>query len=147
MSEKRPQIVNDLVLAKEVAALYITGATNAEIAKGMKERGVTLSRYDINDITESDAFRQIIMEYSEKAMGPAIAKAKARMSRLLDKAVKVIERVLDEGDDANALKAASMVFKSAGLEEQSVDNQDTNITVVLPGSDSSKTIEVESKEI
>lgn len=131
--------VIDEVLTRQVAAASLDGSSAMQISKNLK-----ISYSLVRDIVASAKFKEVLEKAGEQELAPALARAKGQMARLVSKAVKAIERALDEGEHSDALKAASMVFRAVGLDEQEKKDQDTNITVVLPGGTLDNVIEVKS---
>jgi hypothetical protein len=91
----------------------------------------------------SSEFRDVLSDVGDAALKPAIAKAKNGADGLVDKALKVLEDALDEGD----IDAAKVVFKLIGLENQEERASDTHLTVVMPGAQTENVISVKPKEV
>lgn len=133
-----PTVVNE-ALTRQIATVMLTGASVSECA-----RQLSLSVPAVKRITESDKYKQIVADTAEDELGPALAKAKAQLARLSTKAVKAIEKALDDGGHREALQAASIVLKAVGLSEDEKQQQDTQITVVMPGAEAPVTFEVQN---
>lgn len=139
-------VVNE-ALTRQIATVALGGASSTEIGKQLG-----ISPVAVRKIQSSDRYKDIVAEAAEAELGPALAKAKAQLARLSTKAVKVIEGTLDkyieEGTGGrDALAAATVVLKSVGLHEEQDKQQDTQITVVLPGGAEPVTYEVKSEEV
>jgi hypothetical protein len=120
-------------LTRQVATVMLTGASVTECAKQL-----TISPAAVRKIVASDKYKDIIADAAEAELGPALAKARGQLARLSVKAVKVVERNLDQyledgKGGREALNAATIVLKAVGLHEEGEKQQDTQITVVLPG--------------
>jgi len=83
---------------------------------------------------------------AEDSLAPALSQAKAQLARLTTKAIKAVERALDEGSARDALQAASIVLKSVGLHEEKEQQSDTSITVVLPSGLEPVTYEIKGEK-
>lgn len=132
------QMVDEKIVLKQIAALAAAGKSKKDI---VKELGIT--EYNYNKIIARDDFKQALEDIGNAAVGKAVQLIRTRMSNLGTKAVDVVSGKLDEGD----LDAAKTVFKILGLngmEEKAV--ADTNIQIVLPGSDYQEPIEVPNGE-
>lgn len=135
------QTVVDEALTRQVATIMLTGASVADCAKRL-----SISPNAVRTITASDRYKEIVTTAAEEELAPALAKAKAQLARLSTKAVAAIERALDEGSARDALQAATIVLKSVGLHEEEKQQQDTSITVIMPGAAEPSIIEVKSEE-
>lgn len=135
-------IAQEEALMRQVAALELVGMSQREIAKQLGVAATAVAK-----AKDSPRYMEIASEGAEREFGPALVRARAKMSKLLDKAVARIEKVLDSGGDSDGLKAASMILKVTGLEQQEQKTADTSIQVFLGNSDEPKVIEVESNEV
>lgn len=133
-------VVNE-ALSRQVATVMLSGASVADCAKRL-----SLSPNAVRKITGSDRYKDLVKVVADEELGPALAKAKAQLARLSTKAVAAIERALDEGSARDALQAATIVLKAVGLSEDEKQQQDTSITVIMPGAAEPTTIEVQSEE-
>lgn len=127
-------------LTRQVATIMLSGASVADCAKRL-----AITPNAVRTITASDRYKEIVSTTAEEELAPALAKAKAQLARLSTKAVAAIERALDEGSARDALQAATIVLKSVGLHEEEKQVQDTAITVIMPGAETPRTIEVENE--
>lgn len=132
-------VVNE-ALTRQVATVMLSGASVADCAKRL-----TLSPNAVRTITSSARYKEIVAKTAEEELAPALAKAKAQLARLSTKAVAAIERALDEGSARDALQAATIVLKSVGLHEEEKQQQDTQLTIIMPGAAEPKTYEVPSE--
>lgn len=110
------EVVLNEVITRQVAAIAITGASAAEIA-----RQLNISPSSVRRIFELDKYKEIVIEV-----------AKAGFPKLLGKALRAVEDVLDTGGSRDKLQAATIVFKAVGLAEEEGKPQDTQIIVQLP---------------
>lgn len=131
------QTVIDESLTRQIATVMLTNASVAECA-----RKLAISPSAVKTILASDKYKEIVAKEAEQELGPALAKAKAQLARLSTKAVAAIERALDEGSARDALQAATIVLKSVGLHEEERQQQDTQLTIIMPGAESPTTIDV-----
>lgn len=128
-------------LTRQVATVMLTGASVAECAKKL-----TISPAAVRKIVESDKYKEIVATTAEEELAPALAKAKAQLARLSTKAVKAIEETLDNGAYRERIQAATIVLKAVGLHEEERQQQDTSITVVMPGAEHPTVIEVPNEQ-
>ena len=127
--------VEEQVVAKSLAAAMLDGTPVTQAAKLI---GIELSV--ARRISKSDTFKDLVSQIGNDELTPALAKAKSKLAKLTDKAIRVIEHQLD----ANNLEAAKIVLKAVGLDQQEEKkDQDTNITVIMPGDRSPKHVDVE----
>jgi hypothetical protein len=132
-------------LTRQVATVALTGASAAVIA-----RQLTISPAAVRKIQAMDRYKELIAETAEEELAPALAKAKSQLARLSVKAVKVVERNLDQyledgKGGREALNAATIVLKAVGLHEEGEKQQDAVIQVVLPSGAEPVTYEVKSE--
>lgn len=139
MTVIKSKVVIDEVIARQIAAIAIINPNISDIS-----RQLNISRDLVRRVMDSAKFRDILTAVGDSSLAPAIAKVRAQTSKLVDKALKVIEDKLDEGD----LDAAKVVFKIIGVDQQEDKPQDTNLTVVLPGASttSENIIEVSNEQ-
>jgi transposase-like protein len=135
-----PTVVQE-ALTRQVAAVLLTGASVTDCAKQL-----SISPAAVRRIQASDKYKELVTETAESELAPALAKAKAQLARLSAKAVKAIEKALDEGSARDALQAATIVLRSVGLHEDEKQQQDTAITVIMPGATTEQVIEVQAEE-
>jgi hypothetical protein len=127
-------------IEKEVLVTKIAGliAAGAEVNSISKELGVTPQkvRY-IRDLPET---RDKVNELVNSVMGDIVKEAKRGLAKLLPKAIRAIDRRLEEDAD---LKAAELVLKGVGaLKEEETNNNATSITVVMPGQEAQEVINI-----
>lgn len=135
MSDVRdlPDDIAEAVLHKKLAALLISNPS-MRISQICKETG--LSRYEVNKVLKNDAFQDLLQDTGGKELMSVVDKAKAKLSRLVDKAIAVVEKRLDKDD----LEAAKMVFKATGIEKSEEKPVDTSINLILPGASNEHSI-------
>lgn len=114
-------------MGRQVATLALSGISVRTIGEKLKITPAAVRR-----IMETDHYKGLIADSAEQELGPALAKAKSQLAKLAPKAVKAIERALDEGSARDALQAATIVLKSVGLHEEKDAQQDQSITIVMP---------------
>lgn len=122
-----PELAENLMLQKQIATLVTAGMPLTEVCKTLK-----ISRKRLNALCKDPGYRQFVDAQLDSEIGPLLVRAKTRMSRLVDKAVDAVERALTSGQTADELKAAGIILKAAGLEQQEEKQADTSITVILP---------------
>lgn len=127
-------------IEKEVLVTKIAGliAAGAEVNSISKELGVTPQkvRY-IRDLPET---RDKVNELVNSVMGDIVKEAKRGLAKLLPKAIRAIDRRLEEDAD---LKAAELVLKGVGaLKEEETNNNATSIQVIMPGGEDREIINV-----
>ena len=109
----------------QIVTMRFTGATTTEIAKVMG-----ISRQSVDNILKKDKALALTKEMQDALVADAKLSAKADIARLTDKAIKALERALEEGD----ISAVKLHFTALGLLEKQEEKQnDTNLTIVLPG--------------
>lgn len=128
---KRVENMDETVVAealtRQVATVLLSGISVTDCAKQLSITPAAVRR-----ITASDKYKELVTQTAEEELAPALSKAKAQLARLTTKAIKAVEKALDEGSARDALQAATIVLKSVGLHEEKEAQQDTSITVVLP---------------
>jgi CRISPR/Cas system CSM-associated protein Csm2 small subunit len=140
MSTPVPAKENEDLLIQQIAALAIAGTTSI---LGVS-KALNISRHQVRRFMADPRYREILDEVAEKELVPAITSMRNKIAKLGDKAIRVLEQHLDEGN----LDAAKMVFKAMGLEAQEERQMDTTIQVIMPGAhDDAKTIEVEVDDV
>ncbi len=124
--------VIDEVLTKRIAVLAMKYTTPTYIAKKLG-----ISKDAVESIMETDKYKNVVAKAGDEEVSQALAKAKKDMSRLTPKAVKVIEKALDDavtgaGSMREGLGGAQLVLKAAGIHETEEKAQDATINIVLP---------------
>lgn len=128
----KPKLIVDELISRQVAAIAIINPNVTDIAKQLN-----ISKELVRRVMDSRQFREILIDIGDSSLGPAIAKVRSQTAKLVNKALKVIEDKLDEGD----LDAAKVVLKVLGVDNQEEKHQDTNLTVVLPNTVQASTIQ------
>lgn len=127
------------VLITKVAGLIAAGADVNAISK---ELGVTPQK--VRYVRDLPATREKVNELMDSVMGDVVKEAKRALSKLLPKAIRAIDRRLEEDAD---LKAAEIVLKGVGaLREDEQGGNTAAITVVLPGGEEKEIIDITPKE-
>jgi hypothetical protein len=121
-----PTVVQE-ALTRQVATIMLSGATVTDCAKRL-----TITPAAVRRITATDKYKELVTVTAEDELAPALSQAKAQLARLTTKAIKAVERALDEGSARDSLQAATIVLKAVGLHEEKEQQNDTSITVVLP---------------
>lgn len=126
--------LND-VLCKRIAGLSLTGATSQQIARELK-----LTVQKVSYLMRQDAFKDETEKLLSKVNADIVGQARSQLGMLLPKAVRAIERKLEEDCD---LKAAEIVLKGIGVfSEEEKQSEATSITVVMPGGNTHEIIDV-----
>lgn len=137
------QTVIDEVLTRRVAVLAINSASVPDIMKQL-----ALSRQAVEMIQASPKYKEVVAQAGEEETAKVLTKAKLDLTRLSAKAVKVVEKAMDDaisgtGSMREGLGAAQLALKAAGIHESEEKTQDSNITIVMPsGVESPVTYEV-----
>lgn len=121
-----PLVVQE-ALTRQIATIMLSGASVTDCAKKL-----TITPAAVRRIIDTDKYKELITITAEDSLAPALSQAKAQLGKLVTKAIKAVERALDEGSARDSLQAATIVLKSVGLHEEKEAQQDTSITVVLP---------------
>lgn len=138
--------VVDAVITKRIAALSLSGATTPEI---MKE--LNLTRHAVEKVKNSPSFKELITEVGEKEFALVTQKAKSRIIKMSETALKVYEKVMQdyiegEGNAREAVTVAQSVTRAIGIDKEGDKAQDANITIVMPsGVEQPITIEAEKE--
>lgn len=132
--EKKALIVNEMIIT-QVASLAIAGQSASAIG-----RQLGMSSRFVSKVLAHPDYKALMQRTADKELVPVIVRAKAELAKLVNKAIKVVEEQLDDGN----LQAAAMVFKSIGLDETSDKAGDTSINVILPGAAPRETKDVDS---
>lgn len=137
------ETVVDEALTRQVATIALTGSSVSEIAKQL-----AITPAAVRKIQNSDKFKDLVKATSEESLAPALAEAKAKLSKIAGKGVRVLEKAMDNYLEAgtggrDAIQAAMTALRAVGLHEEAEKQQDTNLTIVLPSTGSDPlTIEV-----
>jgi len=140
-------IVIDEVLTRRVAVLAINSASVPDIMKQL-----ALSRQAVEMIQASPKYKEVVVKAGEEETSKALAKAKLDLTRLSSKAVKVVEKAMDNALDGTGsmregLGGAQLVLKAAGIHETEEKASDSVINIVLPtGVEQQVTYAVEKEE-
>lgn len=114
------------MLIRRVALLTVGGANITQIAQEL-----SIDRSVVRKILNKDECKSIVEEIEREGMATAKAIIRSQTSQLATKIIKVINDHLDNGN----LEAVKVGLKILGFNEQEqVKQNDTSITVVLPGS-------------
>lgn len=132
MKEQIPSAINDS-LTKQFAVAALAGKrTVAEFAKEFN-----MPRHQVSKILNSPEYKLMVDEMTDKEVMPIINRARAKIARLLDKSIKVLEKHLDEDN----LEGVKLVLKVSGLDSKPEERQaDTNIQVILPSTTTIKEV-------
>lgn len=115
----------DPELTRQIATEYALVPSMREVAQ---KYGVTVGF--VQKIVNSDPGAMIIADIREKALGAAVTVLKQGATRLVEKALRVIEDKLDKGD----LNAVPLVFKLLGVDGKAEvkEAQQQVLQVILP---------------
>jgi hypothetical protein len=135
---------------RAIAPLVLLGKKATEIAKEFEtltDPNLNSLKYQtILQLLKSAEYEAIMKEITSGEMALTLTEAKSALGKLVPKAVRVLEKAMEEGDHSEALQAARMVFRSVGLEQGEKDAGDQNITILLPGAEQPTTIEVKNED-
>ena len=121
-------------LIAQVVALTLQDVPEYKIAEEMK-----LSRYKVNKLRNSLEFKEQMKEITDSARDAAKAGFLAKIETLAPLAYKALKSNLEDGK----LDAVRVFVEVVGLKDADTGpKQDTSITVIMPGADQTKTIEV-----
>jgi len=122
---KREKLEITPITIRQTAMLKSVGRSAMEIAQELN-----ISQSSVLRLLKRDDTKALIKSMETTAIQSAISVLKVELSRLLQKAVQVIERKLDEGD----LDAVRVLFKGVGVESQEATKDSSQqITVIMPG--------------
>lgn len=126
-----PTTVNES-LTRQIATYLLTNTSIADCAKTLG-----LSPSSVRTIIESPRYKEIVESTAEAELGPLLAKTKTSLARLAPKAVKLIEKAIDDaqtgvGNMREGLAAAQLALKATGLHEEKEAQQDQSITIIMP---------------
>lgn len=118
----------DETLAKKMAAMIFTNATQKDIAAALNITPGQVSRY-IGKPMVQDELAALANESSEQA----VKMFGRETTALMRKAVRVLHQALDGSDQRLALQAATKVMEATGLLDRNKPQvQDTHIQIVMP---------------
>lgn len=132
MSDTR-ELLDD-IRHKQIASLLIGGAKMKDVSK---EIGLSLTQ--LGRVTDTEEFRAVLREVSDKLLANAANTWKASVSELVGQSVKVLKAKLDQND----LEAVKLIVRTLGVEKQVEAPQSGTLQIVLPDYNQPKTIEVE----
>lgn len=123
--------------SKLIATLAFSGLTTTEIAAK-----VDMSEYRVSRLMKEPEFKALLKASAEDMIADSANIWKGAMWKLIPKALKVIEKALDEGE----LEAVKLVMKSVGVEKTEVAPSGGTLQVILPDYKSEKVVTHEIKE-
>jgi hypothetical protein len=140
------QTVIDEVLTRRVAVLAINSASVPDIMKQL-----ALSRQAVEGIMASPKFKEVVTRAGEEETQKALAKAKLDLTRLSSKAVRVVEKAMQDALDGKGsmregLGGAQLVLKAAGIHETEEKASDSTINIIMPSGVEQMTYEVQKEE-
>lgn len=115
--------VLDTAKVRLLAQLKITNLSNEEAAKHL---GISI--HQVHKLEKTEDFKVAVREITEEMMKTAAMHWKGAMGKLIPKAIKVLEKCLDEGD----LEAVKVVIKGFGMDQMETAQANNSLTVVLP---------------
>lgn len=124
------------ILCKQLINIRLTGATKKDAAVALN-----IPESSVRTLESSDLHRRLLAEASGD-LTDIIANTRAELAKLSPDAVKAIKETLKDGSHRDKMQAATIVLKAVGLHEDDKSSVDTNLTVILPGGEQVKTIEV-----
>lgn len=134
--EKGSKVLED-ALGVKIATMLLAGSTRTAIAKTLK---ISVPR--VNTLMNTQECIDTIRKLEQEGLSVARSKIRLGVAQIADKVLKVINQHLDEGN----LQAIAPALKILGISEEQPEVQDTNIVVMLPGSQDSKIINVTEKD-
>ena len=118
----------DEAMAKKMAAMLFTNATQKDIAAALNITPGQVSRYIGKPLVQDE-----LATLSGEAADQAIKMFSRETTALMRKAVRVLHQALDGADPRLALQAATKVLEATGiLDKNKPQAQETSITVVMP---------------
>lgn len=140
-----PTVVDE-ALTRQIATIMLTGASVTQCAKQL-----AISNAAVRRITETDKYKELVTVTAEDQLTPALAQAKSALSKMANKAVKVLERAMDRAIETGegmreGLEASKVVLKSVGLSEDADSESDSTINIIMPsGVEKTVTYEIEKE--
>lgn len=126
----------DEAMAKKMAAMLFTNATQKDIATALNITPGQVSRY-----IGKTAVQDELATLSGEAADQAIKMFSRETTALMRKAVRVLHQALDGSDQRLALQAATKVMEATGLlDKNKPQAQETSITVVMPANTETKDV-------
>lgn len=119
---------------RTVASMVISGSSINRIAQEL-----STTRHHIKKIMNTQQFRDLVKEQSEEVLITARNTLKAAITERVPELIRVLDKHLKDDN----LEAVKLAFKSLGMEAVEQQQASSNLTVVLPGFDQPKTIEVD----
>lgn len=114
-------------MIKQLAAAALSGT----VTIAALSRQFNLPRHTVKKIINSPEYTEVLGKMTDDEIMPVINRTRAKITKLGDKAVKVLEKHLEEDN----LEGVKLVLKVMGLDNKPEEKQaDTNINVILPGS-------------
>lgn len=131
-------------VAIKVANMAVAGSDYSTIEREIKKTVPTISWRGVRRILNSEECQKYIRELNDEMQRTSLAMARVEGPKLMKKALAVLNHHLDN----NNIHAAALTFKITKVaDEQMEKTVDSNITIVLPGGEQPKTIEVDYAEI
>lgn len=118
---------------KIVATMSIAGLSPHAIAQELK-----MTRYMVKKIRASEEFKTYLEELKDKAVTEAVSTWKVALSQATPEVIQLFKDLVA----AKNPRALDVYLKTIGIEKEQVQQQASNITVMLPDLTMGKTIEV-----
>lgn len=133
----RPKHLITQELRSRVAISFANGLSRRRAAE---ELSITTFMYD--KVLREEETQALIKELEHTSISAAKTQIRLSISQLADKLMSVINMQLDEGN----LEAVKIALKVIGFEQDSLKgNENTQLTVIMPGAEIPKIIEVKSE--
>lgn len=126
--------VTDKLIA-DVATIILT---DPEYSISGLSKALNLHHRVIRRVMEDPRFKEFMDKVMEEEFLPLVTKVRGDIYKLGTEAVRVIRENLKE----NSLDAAKLVMKVMALDTVEQKQQDTNLTVIMPGATTEQVIEV-----
>lgn len=123
----------DYAQLQQIVALTLVGTPEIRIAEQL---GV--SRHRVRKVRNSDAFKKELDDVAAQSKASAKAAVESELDRLAPKALKALEKALDEGK----VDAVRTYFEAIGLKDKNADAGGTGvIQLILPGAEAPKVVD------
>ena len=121
-------MVLDEAMAKKMAAMLFTNATQKDIAAALNITPGQVSRYVGKPLVQDE-----LAALSAESADQAVKMFSRETTALMRKAMRVLHQALDGTDQRLALQAATKVMEATGLlDKNKPQAQDANINIILP---------------
>ncbi len=145
LTDLDPTVVSE-VFTRRVAILAVSGKTAKQIGD---ELG--FSAQQITHIQRGDQYKKLVAHMGEQELAFAASRGKTQMAGMVDDAMSVMRKVMKDylggkGSARDAVTVAQTVNRGVGIEKSEDKQNDTQLTVILPGGAEPVTYEVKAEE-